>query len=95
MFSRVQAYRRRAALRAVPVPPVAPHGLRGPQKRAQLTAMLQAARPAPATVLADVVSTSLFALVGAFQDEAAALLPANPVHGTLKDQKDAIVWFKG
>ena len=90
----MQAYRRLAALRAVPAPPVASFGLRSHQKRAQFTALLREARPAPAAVLADVVSTSLFALVGAFPDEAANLLPANPIHGTLKDQKDAIAWFK-
>ena len=62
-------------------------------KRSQFAALLKGAQPAPAAVLADVVSTSLFALVAAFP-EAADLLPANPAHGTLAEQRAAVAWFR-
>jgi hypothetical protein len=52
--------------------------------------MLRPPQPAPATVLADVVSVSLFALVAAFP-EAADSLPANPA---IAEQRAALAWFR-
>ena len=60
----------------------------------QLIALLKPAQPAPAAVLADVVSSSLFALVAALP-EAENMLPTNPPPGTsVAEQRAALAWFR-
>jgi hypothetical protein len=52
--------------------------------------MLRPPQPAPATVLADAVSVSLFALVAAFP-ETVDILPPGP---SLAEQRAALAWFR-
>ncbi len=77
-----------AALRAIPAASVEP-GLRDAGRAiSRLGTAQDSHAPDPHTVLADVVTTALFALVETFPGCADLLAPAD------KEQRAALAWFK-